>query len=541
MGAAAADYVGETFSDAYDYMFGAPEASASGGYYKELGPGARQYFSGPGKDERPSLLEAIGFAEGGDVPLQEDGSLPGVDELRYMTPEEVDRGSYNYLQNMEEKMLGHLAAAQSPVSEAAGIPVQAALDTKRYHYEEAERLRGLIDQFKERRATAILNYPDSETKLYMKEGQDPYVKGFPDALVQDFAEGGVVSLGAADPDYIDMGNMSLNEALGLSPSDEAYMQESGFSGPAYAEDQTRPADLTGPFLEEYGPVDGEYKRLEYFDVYQGFPEGRRRRDFGPSAPEIAMQNGGDVPVQLPEEAGIASFLYDAATGNVPSDKLNALRESGRMDNEMAKSIYGDEPTFMETLIKQYGYPATIPMEDAQGFAIMDPETGGQKKMIATDFDLPEYMRTGRPREDMPTYGELEDARAHALASAELARLYGPETAETAGGIKEYSEMLPLLGSATYGDAKMDLRNNALGIQLLRKAGINATPQQLAKSVDREVFSQLDRILGRTEERRKTPAKDQPFAKQYFKSPEGGLDVYFPRDKEGYFDTSYIYD
>ena len=212
-----------------------------------------------------------------------------------------------------------------------------------------------------------------------------------------------------------------------------------------------------------------------------------------------------------------------------------------MDNEMAKAIYGDEPTFMETLIKQYNYPATIPMEDAQGFAIMDPETGGQKKMIAADLDLPEYMRTGRPREDMPTYGELEDARAHALASAELARLYGPETAEIAGGIKEYSEMLPLLGSATYGDAKMDLRNNALGIQLLRKAGINATPQQLAKSVDREVFSQLDRILGRTEERRKTPAKDQPFAKQYFKSPEGGLDVYFPRDKEGYFDTSYIYD
>lgn len=104
----------------------------------------------------------------------------------------------------------------------------------------------------------------------------------------------IVDMGAANPGYLDMGDMSLNEALGLSPSDEAYVQESGFSGPAYAEDQTRPADLTGPFLEEYGPVDGEYKRLEYFDVYQGFPEGRRRRDFGPSAPEIAMREGGAV-------------------------------------------------------------------------------------------------------------------------------------------------------------------------------------------------------------------------------------------------------
>jgi hypothetical protein len=48
------------------------------------------------------------------------------------------------------------------------------------------------------------------------------------------------------------------------------MQESGFSGPAYAEDQTRPADLSGPFFEEYNPVDGEYKRLERYDMYQDF-------------------------------------------------------------------------------------------------------------------------------------------------------------------------------------------------------------------------------------------------------------------------------
>ena len=34
LGAGAADYVGEKLSDIYEYMMGAPEASASGGYYK---------------------------------------------------------------------------------------------------------------------------------------------------------------------------------------------------------------------------------------------------------------------------------------------------------------------------------------------------------------------------------------------------------------------------------------------------------------------------------------------------------------------------
>jgi hypothetical protein len=173
LGAAAADYVGDALSGAYDYLTGTPEASASGGYYKKLGPGARQYYPGPGDYKK-----------------------------------------------------------SNPVMEYFG-----------------------------------------------------------------FGGGGVVSLGAGDPGYIDMGDMSMNEGFGLSRDDPAYMQESGFSGPAYAEDQTRPADLSGPFFEEYNPVDGEYKRLEYYDMYQDFPEGRRGSDFGRSAPEIAMQDGGSPAVE----------------------------------------------------------------------------------------------------------------------------------------------------------------------------------------------------------------------------------------------------
>jgi len=257
--------------------------------------------------------------------------------------------------------------------------------------------------------------------------------------------------------------------------------------------------------------------------------------FGFAGPQIAMEEGGAV-----EEKGIGSFFADFVTGNAPSDQLNALRESARMGDPMGQAIYGNEPTFMERLITEYNYPASIPMQDEEGYAIVD-DAGRQKMMIATDFNLPEYMRTQRPRQDMPTYGELEDARSHALASAELARRYGPDTAQTVSTIKEGIEMLPLAGSSKFGDVAMDIRNNTVGIQLFREAGMNNSPRELARMVDNKVFEQLDIILGRTPAEQTTPASDQPDAKYNFESPEGGIDVYFPRDREGFFDTSYIYD
>jgi hypothetical protein len=257
LGAAALDYA----EGVWDYMTGAPEASASGGYYKNLGPGARQYFSGPGDYKKTNpVMEYFGFEDGGSpaVELQDDGSLPGVDALRYMTPQEVEDGSYNFLQNMEEQMLGHLAAAQSVHSE--DIPVRQSLDMKRYHYGEAEKLRDQIEQFKERRASAIQNYPESETKLYMKEGESPYVKGFPDDLVQGFDNGGVASLGAGEPAYIDMGNMDMNSmfATPAQPGDEYYVGE--YPGRVYRE---------GDYITEPGYLGPEYE----FEV-----EGPRRFD-----------------------------------------------------------------------------------------------------------------------------------------------------------------------------------------------------------------------------------------------------------------------
>ena len=144
---------------------------------------------------------------------------------------------------------------------------------------------------------AVMGNPYAGTSGNFVPQQYEIVDGSVIANPVGFGGGGVVSLGAGDPGYIDMGDMSMNEGFGLSRDDPAYMQESGFSGPAYAEDQTRPADLSGPFFEEYNPVDGEYKRLERYDMYQDFPEGRRGSDFGRSAPEIAMQDGGSPAVE----------------------------------------------------------------------------------------------------------------------------------------------------------------------------------------------------------------------------------------------------
>jgi hypothetical protein len=85
---------------------------------------------------------------------------------------------------------------------------------------------------------------------------------------------------------------------------------------------------------------------------------------------------------------------------------------------------------------------------------------------------------------------------------------------------------------------MDKRNNAVGRQIFVKAGMDASVQELTQMVDAAIFEQLDQILGRTEEERMTPAKDQPRAPRNFVSPPTGPDLYFPRDEEGFFDTTY---
>lgn len=256
LGAAAVEGIGDFFSDAFDYITGAPEASASEGYFINKNRRAQTYVGG----ERPkgqTFSEYLGFEGGGDVPLQDDGSLPGVDDLRFMTPAEVEEGSYAFLQDLEQQMMYHLSEAQNPANANKMAGVYA--DRVQHHYQEAEKLRDQIEQFRERRASAILNYPDSETKMYMKEGQDPYVRGFPDSIVQGYEEGGI-AIPQEDMDqfveFIQRNRPSYTEGetteyrdfpiLGMTPV------------------QSSPKDI--------GPATGRGQGIGDLDFYEGFAD-----------------------------------------------------------------------------------------------------------------------------------------------------------------------------------------------------------------------------------------------------------------------------
>lgn len=530
----AAEYVGGAFSNAYEYMTESPEASASETYIERKSRRGQQLYSG--RDPQKPFFDF--FAEGGIVgQLGELGTMSAEmsDELSMLVNGTPAGGggfsdlAFPYSEGNPGFLNGHAVGYSMNMGTQGGPESDLALS-------RGPENAALVNPMSSR-PQINLNGVGSST---LPAGVEPVINNsdefidyfkLPSGAGFEYDRRTRVALppgavGVSYEEYINLPKPEKQSLLSAGGGLEAY------TGGSSTFDESAPYNPNLFSNQRPQPLSYGIGSTTY-----GFEEGGDV----PLPDELAYTQGMNNPVQLPEEAGIGSFFMDTLTGNSPSDKLNSLRESGRMDNELGKALYGDGPTFMEQLVKKYNYPANIPMQDADGYAIMDPDTGMQKMMMATDMGLPEYMRTGRPRPDMPTYAELEDARAHALGAAELSRIYGPETARTLSNIKEFSEMAPLLGSSKYKDVRMDTRNNAVGVNLLKKAGIAATPQQLARMVDQKVFTQLDRILDRKEERRKTPAKDQPFAEQYFKSPEGGLDVYFPRDEEGYFDTSYIYD
>lgn len=256
---------------------------------------------------------------------------------------------------------------------------------------------------------------------------------------------------------------------------------------------------------------------------------------GGAVVDVSAEGEEHFPEEMPSEGediekGLGSVFLDKLAGESP---VRDIRESGRMYdpyvNEKIKELYGSEPTFMAQLIERYDYPT-----------VMEKRDGVAHHVIPTDWGFPESKRFARPegRKDMPTFPELEDARAHILGSAIMAKEYGPETTEKAGDFKEFMDRLPIIGRRSAKDSAMDRRNNAVGRQIFVKAGMDASVQELTQMVDAAIFEQLDQILGRTEEERMTPAKDQPRAPRNFVSPPTGPDVYFPRDEEGFFDTTY---
>jgi hypothetical protein len=404
LGAGAADYVGEKLSDIYDYMMGAPEASASGGYYKKLSPGARQYFSGPDDDDRKSLMDYIGFDDGGAVP---NGSAVNLGAGGF-----TDFSSMS----MDEALYG------------TSDPVEISRRTRPSYSETGE----------------AYYFVDDQARPFIDE------------------EGYRVDLGS-DARSRGMAGEYFEQEMGrVSPYEGMAEPLTGQSTPDFS---SRPTDLRG---------------------YKG-------------APELYMQEGGNPAI---EEAGIFSALFNAPN----ADAQNLVRESGREGSAGAQTYYPEGAlTFEQRLEQEYGYPS-VPREMS---------------------DAPEDVRNQRPRHDMPTFQELEDARAHALMSAEMAKEFGPETATKLGNFAEGIDALPipLIGNATPEDVAMDKRNNAFGVKLLREAGVNATLPEIARMVDDKVFEQLDQILGR-----------EPGSRS-FRSPSTGIDVYFPRNEQGFFQTS----
>jgi hypothetical protein len=137
-------------------------------------------------------------------------------------------------------------------------------------------------------------------------------------------------------------------------------------------------------------------------------------------------------------------------------------------------------------------------------------------------DLPK-----RDRALLDSFTNVEQALSGSLTERERLKLgISSALVRKGGGIAE-------MFFANREHATMDKRNNAVGINLFKKAGIKATAPQLTEMVDKRIFEQLNVILGRKPDEQGPPA-DRPQWNKNFRSPAEGPDLYFPRDNSGYF-------
>ena len=350
-----------------------------------------------------------------------------------------------------------------------------------------------------------------------------------------------------------MDNSAVN--LGSGGYDIRYMQDGGMPLSSSLRPRLRPKNLRGPgpgmvsptpeFTDMYPEEQGRLFS-EFLKTTRGPDEDMKRAAYdtpyyeGPApAPMTDAEieemkrygRGDDILMSDTQEkkqmgffdslTGPARVLIDGAFGGGVNTK--GVTKSARPGSERYDEFYVEgQPDFQSQLIDQFDYPY-----------VEDPVTGDL--IIPTDKEMySEKERTDRTRPDMPAYQEIEDARGHMLGSALLSQKHGTKTAAAMGGIGEFMDYT--LGGATKGDVAMDTRNNAIGRQIFLKAGIDATPQEITRLVDAEIFKQLDVIMGRSEDEQGAVAADQPRAPANFKSPKKGPDVYFPRDEEGFYNT-----
>jgi hypothetical protein len=340
---------------------------------------------------------------------------------------------------------------------------------------------------------------------------------------------------------MDMSNSAVN--LGSGGYDIRYMQEGGMPLSSSLRPRLRPENLRGPgpgmisptpeftemYPEERERIFGKQGRGSYgSDMLEGGGDLRFYDNGVPLDVDEALDRRnpatglefGDEAIQPLRERGMGAVLYDAVFGGLDT---KGISKSARPGSERYEEFYVEgQPDFQDQLIEQFDYPY-----------VEDPETGDL--IIPTDPELySEKERTERTRVDMPAYQEIEDARGHMLGSALLSKEYGPKTAAKVGGIGEFMDFA--LSGSNRRDVDMDTRNNAIGRQIFMKAGIDATPQEITRLVDAEIFKQLDVIMGRSEDEQGAVAEDQPRAPANFKSPPTGPAVFYPRDEEGFYDT-----
>tara|TARA_R100001129_G_scaffold12060_2_gene7982 strand:+ start:447 stop:1133 length:687 start_codon:yes stop_codon:yes gene_type:complete len=185
---------------------------------------------------------------------------------------------------------------------------------------------------------------------------------------------------------------------------------------------------------------------------------------------------------------------------------------------VSEELYGKEPTFFEKL-EALGYKGN--RMDVEGF----PE---KQQLVMVQGD------EGRPDEApyLPTLEELQDTRQHLIGGA----LASKEGGILGTGLIQGKEVVDFFkdiftdrmekGTAkdAFEDSMMDMRNNAVGRKLFKKAGLNVTTGELIIDADNVIIEQIKRLMG-------NPPKNKTVNRQV---ESGQPQLYFPTKEDGSF-------
>jgi hypothetical protein len=268
----------------------------------------------------------------------------------------------------------------------------------------------------------------------------------------------VVDLGAGSPELT-----SMNEALGLSPTDEGYTTQ--FPGEVFSGDELIPLiDKTDPFNDFYGRqqttpgYEAEFlidpsieteditdeTKFKRFDPYQDFPE--------PLVPGVSDPNSALKLIKM----GITRTKPPYQEDNI---------EAGRPRYENVFSDQGVQAALEE------GGIVDLPMD----FGTMEGEVD--------DFDMLTLGKTPPPEPADRGIGGLLMYEDLADPQYPLRPIQSQNFGKKRGF--QYGQMVQL-----------NDRDDAVGGKLLKQAGIQAPANQVLATLDPKVVDQMSRVLGR---------------------------------------------